>query len=332
MKRTMKSNSNRTGFVGIDVDSLHHYYPWSGAGSTPSRNVVWECAIPRFLDLLAECGLRATFFVVGQDAAHPSTRRWLRRIVDCGHEVASHSHTHPQNLALLARSDKEREIVHAERALCQATGEPVMGFRAPAWGVDEEILSILASRGYAYDSSIMPCVWLPLLQLAYFLKSRGQVRPRDLLGPWRNGAAPVSPYAPQPARMHRRGEGAVIELPVAVVPYLRFPFWATVHLAAGSWPCFAGGYRLVRKGLASLHYQCHAVDLLDIERDGAPCAFSRMFGLSRPVRLRRDLLKRILQTMKRDYRLLPGLEVARLWRRQQCAQATGWSKAEPASF
>ena len=48
---------------------------------------------PRLLDELSRLGIRATFFVVGRRAdAHPSL---IRRMVDEGHAVGSHSFSHP---------------------------------------------------------------------------------------------------------------------------------------------------------------------------------------------------------------------------------------------
>jgi peptidoglycan/xylan/chitin deacetylase (PgdA/CDA1 family) len=48
---------------------------------------------PRILELLAAHGARATFFVIGENAAlHPDL---IRAIAAAGHEVAHHTHTHP---------------------------------------------------------------------------------------------------------------------------------------------------------------------------------------------------------------------------------------------
>ncbi len=48
---------------------------------------------PHVLDTLAEHGARATFFVVGESAKrHPEL---IARMLDEGHEVAHHTHTHP---------------------------------------------------------------------------------------------------------------------------------------------------------------------------------------------------------------------------------------------
>jgi len=48
----------------------------------------------QILDLLAASGGRATFFVCG--AAIEGREAALRRCIAEGHEVASHTHTHPE--------------------------------------------------------------------------------------------------------------------------------------------------------------------------------------------------------------------------------------------
>ena len=69
--------------------------------SRPTRPEVWLTIddgpdpedTPRILELLAAHGARATFFVIGENAAaHPGL---IRAIAAAGHEVAHHTHTHP---------------------------------------------------------------------------------------------------------------------------------------------------------------------------------------------------------------------------------------------
>ena len=49
---------------------------------------------PRLLDVLAECGVRGTFFVVGERAEQHS--HLIRRIADEGHELGNHTWTHSE--------------------------------------------------------------------------------------------------------------------------------------------------------------------------------------------------------------------------------------------
>jgi peptidoglycan/xylan/chitin deacetylase (PgdA/CDA1 family) len=83
---------------------------------------------PQILDLLRRYGVRATFFVVGERAlAHPSL---VRRIVAEGHEIGSHSHTHP-DFARLSWREARAEIAGARAAIEQLQGGPCRLFRPP---------------------------------------------------------------------------------------------------------------------------------------------------------------------------------------------------------
>ena len=53
---------------------------------------------PAILDILAERGARATFYVIGEHVErHPDI---VRRIIDEGHEIAQHTYSHPRVNAL----------------------------------------------------------------------------------------------------------------------------------------------------------------------------------------------------------------------------------------
>jgi polysaccharide deacetylase family protein (PEP-CTERM system associated) len=116
----------------------------------------WVVATERFLDALAERGVRATIFVVG-DAAR-GCPALVRRAAEAGHEIGLHGLHH----VALGASGPARlgDELREGRALLQdLTGQPVDGFRAPifsltpatAWAVD-----ILTDVGFAYSSSVLP--------------------------------------------------------------------------------------------------------------------------------------------------------------------------------
>jgi polysaccharide deacetylase family protein (PEP-CTERM system associated) len=82
----------------------------------------------------------------------------VRRIADLGHEVASHGFHH-QLLYLLTPAQFREDIRTARRAIEDAAGQPVMGYRAPSYSVIQPslwALDILIEEGYAYDASIFP--------------------------------------------------------------------------------------------------------------------------------------------------------------------------------
>jgi len=108
------------------------------------------------LDFLAERDIKATFFVVGQIAHH--NPGLARAISDAGHEVASHSWDH-QRIHRHTPASFREDLQQSKEALEQATGQPVVGFRAPTFSLMRETawaLDFLAESGLLYDSSIYP--------------------------------------------------------------------------------------------------------------------------------------------------------------------------------
>jgi polysaccharide deacetylase family protein (PEP-CTERM system associated) len=108
------------------------------------------------LDQLDQRGIKATFFVVGQLArSHP---KLIQRIAERGHEVGSHSWDHRR----LHHHDSAsfREDLRLSRdAIEQASGQPVLGYRAPTFSIVTKnawALDVLAEEGFLYDSSIFP--------------------------------------------------------------------------------------------------------------------------------------------------------------------------------
>lgn len=83
---------------------------------------------PKLLDLLAAHHLKATFFVVGQNAAdHPEI---LKRAVREGHEIANHSWSHP-NLAKMSDDSVRRELQKTDDAIKAAIGTRPTLMRPP---------------------------------------------------------------------------------------------------------------------------------------------------------------------------------------------------------
>lgn len=85
---------------------------------------------PVLLDLLKECGVKATFFVVGE-----KVRRFpdlVRRMRDEGHQIGNHTWSHPQASFWCAGPWRtQREIMRCQEAVRDVTGEAPKLFRAP---------------------------------------------------------------------------------------------------------------------------------------------------------------------------------------------------------
>jgi peptidoglycan/xylan/chitin deacetylase (PgdA/CDA1 family) len=99
---------------------------------------------PRYLDLLDELGVPATFFLLGRSAAvlPDMVREYLRR----GHQIASHGYDH-KRFTRLGRRALLDQCAQTEQTLGgQATGRPWV--RPPHGSVDASSLLTLLTAGY----------------------------------------------------------------------------------------------------------------------------------------------------------------------------------------
>ena len=108
------------------------------------------------LDLFNEAGVKATFFTLGWIAAR--FPRLLRQIAQEGHELASHGWDHARVFAM-DRARFAADISDARKAIEDAGGASVTGYRAPSFSMDARThwaFEELAEQGYAYSSSVAP--------------------------------------------------------------------------------------------------------------------------------------------------------------------------------
>jgi polysaccharide deacetylase family protein (PEP-CTERM system associated) len=143
----------------IDVED---YFQVSAFASTISRES-WpslSCRVERNIDLilaiLNEQNIKATFFTLGWIAErYPAM---VKRIVDNGHELASHGYGH------LRVTDQQADafvddITRSKILLEDIGGQPVLGYRAPSFSIGSGnlwALDLLRKAGYRYSSSIYP--------------------------------------------------------------------------------------------------------------------------------------------------------------------------------
>ena len=110
------------------------------------------------MHLFAEAGVRGTFFTLGWVAErYPAL---IRRIVDAGHELASHGYDHKRVFQMTA-GEFAADLEKTRTILENLGGQPVRGYRAPSFSVDARTPwahAVLAEQGYAYSSSVAPVV------------------------------------------------------------------------------------------------------------------------------------------------------------------------------
>jgi peptidoglycan-N-acetylglucosamine deacetylase len=91
---------------------------------------------PRLLDMLKERGIKATFYVIGQNVAqYPEI---VQRMVAEGHEIGNHTYTHP-SLPKIGTARVGEEIAKSNQAIEQAAGVRPATMRPPYGAINSAI-------------------------------------------------------------------------------------------------------------------------------------------------------------------------------------------------
>lgn len=188
----------------VDLEEWYHDL-WPGAESIIERYYNYKVPkgtfrepLKHIFEVFEKHKVCSTFFVLGEIAEFfPEI---VEEIYDMGHEVASHGYLH-KDLTKMPIIEFEELEKKTRNLLMRTTGGTPKGFRAPLFKINQEILKSLERVGYSYDSSVVPSIRIPGW-IGYY-------------------TAPLRVYR---TRMCKR----FFEVPVAVLPYLRFP-------AGGGW-------------------------------------------------------------------------------------------------
>jgi polysaccharide deacetylase family protein (PEP-CTERM system associated) len=188
----------------VDVEDYFHVQAFAGVIDPANWNAMpcrVEANTDRILALLDQAQVKATMFTLGWVAQrYPQI---VRRIVQAGHELASHGYNH-QRVDGLSEAVFRDDVTRARALLEDIGGTSVRGYRAPTFSINAHTpwaYDVLAETGHVYSSSIYP------------------VR-HDLYG------APNAPRLP-----HLVGSKGLWELPMT-----------TVQLRGQNLPCSGGGY------------------------------------------------------------------------------------------
>ena len=297
--------------LSLDLDNKWCYLRTHGVAGWEKYPSYLNTVVPRVLRTCVAHDLRLTCFVVGRDAAIDANGDALSALAAAGHEMANHTFNHEPWLHTLPRSRLESEICAAEELIERVAGERPIGFRGPAYSVSDDVLEILAERGYHYDASTLPTYIGPLARW-YFrhtatAKAAQEAERRELFGSLREGLRSIKPYVWSTAA------GSLLEIPVTTFPLLRLPIHMTylVYLWQYS-PRLARTYlrlalsacRLMKVAPSML---LHPLDFLGVEDDPEMRFFP---GMTVPREEKMELLDEVLAQLTAGYRLVPLREHA----------------------
>ena len=134
--------SNRAG----EGDVLKVYLTFDDG---PSSNT------PEILDILSECNVKATFFVVGKE--DETSKELYQRIVDEGHTLGMHSYSHKYSALYDSIDGFAEDFTKIQNLLYDVTGEECMLYRFPGGSSNrvsntpmQEFISYLNQQGVTY--------------------------------------------------------------------------------------------------------------------------------------------------------------------------------------
>lgn len=111
-----------------------------------TMNCAWSAEdIDRILETLEKNEVKITFFIVGEWAEkYPET---VKKIYEAGHEIGTHSNTHPHVEQLSAEKNLE-EIKLGVEKLQKITGEKTRLYRTPYGEYNDTVINTARENGY----------------------------------------------------------------------------------------------------------------------------------------------------------------------------------------
>jgi peptidoglycan/xylan/chitin deacetylase (PgdA/CDA1 family) len=272
--------------VSVDVDPVDLHLVGYGFPGLPRDPLVYTAALPRLLDVFARCAVRATLFMVGRDAE--TQEHGIRVAAAAGHEIASHTWSHPLGFASLPVDRQEHELAGSRAALEAASGGAVVGFRAPNFDMNAAAAARLVAAGYRYDASAYPTPMMLPARAVLALKSSD---------PWAVLAMRPWPFTWRraPYDWAVRG-GSLREFPVAVTPSLRVPVYHTLRYFSDDRRFESQLDGFVRRG-ETFSYVLHAVDVLGLAEDRVDPRLGKHPGMDRRLPAKLALLEDSLRAI-----------------------------------
>jgi peptidoglycan/xylan/chitin deacetylase (PgdA/CDA1 family) len=248
--------------VSVDLDEIPFYHQIHGLPppEVASSHLVFDLALLRLEDFARSFGLPFTLFVIGSTLERTENASKLRDLAGRGHELGNHTLGHRYDLTRQDGAVMKAEIDGAQDAIEKATGVRPVGFRAPGYTVTDELLGLVESAGFLYDSSVFPCpaYWALKGMAMSAIRLKGR-QSQSVLDTPKVLLAPTRPY--QIGHPYWTRGGGLWELPVQVTRVLRLPFIGTSLTMAGARAARELARGVVGEPLVNL--ELHGIDVLD---------------------------------------------------------------------
>lgn len=105
---------------------------------------------PKILDVLKEEGVKATFFIIGQQAEF--RKPLVKRAFDEGHTIAVHSYTHEYGEIYSSPKSLIEDVENCNKIIEEITGVRSYIYRFPggSFGIKQELINAVTGQGYRY--------------------------------------------------------------------------------------------------------------------------------------------------------------------------------------
>jgi peptidoglycan/xylan/chitin deacetylase (PgdA/CDA1 family) len=148
----MAANKKITVCLTFDFDAISLWLGGFRARSLSaiSRGEFGRVGAERLIKMLERWGVRSTWFIPGHSAE--TFPHIVEKLVAAGHEIGNHGylHSHPKS-----PEDEAAILDRGNEALKRLTGSQPVGYRSPGAGLSENMVGLLLSRRFLYDSSLM---------------------------------------------------------------------------------------------------------------------------------------------------------------------------------
>ncbi|MBN1689172.1 MAG: polysaccharide deacetylase family protein [Candidatus Omnitrophica bacterium] len=300
----------------MDMDSPRPLLNFWGYRDVPYSNeemdAYYRKAMDEALNLFSDCGIKITFFCVGEDLEKsPSARESVLRAHREGHEIANHSYSHPFGLTTQSEDQIAFQIDRAADLIQEVTGVRPVGFRSPSYEMNNEIMDMLEERSYLYDGSAF---WsrmnVPYQIYHWIYRQKGA--PRG----FGSGKAriPHRPYFPSKSDWMTEGEPRrIMEIPMARTRIFHLPFYSNFHLSIWDFykrlavPFFRQPY---------IAYLFHLIEFADLSRH-VPPELAVHPNVKMPLEKKLKSMRKTIGLLKSRYETVVTADYAREFTRNK---------------
>jgi len=145
---------------------------WDWEGPFPDKTIEVDNIqqVPHFQSFLNQFGIKPSYFIDYAVIENPASKATLKQVISENPQAEVCAHLHPwvnppivtveteamSHIVNLPLETVKHQIQNLTQALTETFGKRPTSFRSGRWGINGEILKILAQAGYTTDSSIYP--------------------------------------------------------------------------------------------------------------------------------------------------------------------------------